>query len=129
MHLLVLLMWNTYIYIVCIDILFYKDMFYAARRAIPVTAFSEALPFIKWSLKSDIAHSRRLREVQRRTYLCKSLKQLTSASWVIDCWRNRLVHDSVDVVEWEVAMKRHLDAPIRAMVLTFLCADMVFFLL
>ncbi len=101
------------------------DMFDGARHAIPAAAFELASAPVMHTLLSNIPPLRRLREEQRRACLARTLDWLTSASWILDCWRVRTAEDTRDLCRWEVASRKHLPIPVRALVCDFLCGDLV----
>lgn len=101
------------------------DMFDGARHAIPAAAFELASASVMHTLLSNIPPLRRLREEQRRACLARTLDWLTSASWILDCWRVRTAEDTRDLCRWEVASRKHLPIPMRALVCDFLCGDLV----
>ena len=100
-------------------------MFYAARQCIQSRAFDAASTYVMNALISDISPMSRLRESQRRACLSKTLDWLTSASWIIDCWRFGTSAGLKDLCTWEVATKRCLPTAIRGSVCDFLSIDMV----
>ncbi len=100
------------------------DLFACARTQLPAVAFDSVSAKILNMITSHTPRLKRGREDQRKMILARTLKYLTTTSWVLDCWLRRTKEDTADVVHADLAMYTKLPYTARGLVLDFLCGDL-----
>ena len=100
------------------------DIFHSARRQMPLSVFDGVSALVMATLVSTVPHQKNAREMKRRTFLINTLGHLTEASWILDCWRRKVLEDARNVQNMELAMPSVLAGTTKGLIVEFMCGSL-----